>query len=193
LVRTPEELDEALFIDACDPSSFNGVLRSLLRPQARLVDTAREFAILNMAGFDANIVYAHIKYHYAFWRPFQAINFAHEDNNAATDKDPTWTSNIPTPSHPEYPSAHMTVTTSMLQLIARLEGDSGAVDLTAAASPFYPGGTKTFENLAAISDAGVEARVNIGFHFRSTCDVSQIVGRAIGDYVVDNAIPLRGH
>jgi len=192
-VRTPAELDEALFLDACDESSFNGVLRSLLRPHTRLVDTAREFAILNMTAFDSFIVFASIKYHYAFWRPFQAINFADEDNNPATDKDSTWTPVLPTPSHPEYPSAHLLLFTSMLRVIARLEGDCRTVEVTAATSPYYPGGTKSFESLAAISDASKEARINVGFHYRNSTNVGQMVGRELGDYVVDNAIPLRGH
>lgn len=164
------------------------MLRSKLHPHARLVDTAREFAVVNMTTWDAFVVVFHIKYHHALWRPLQAINYADEDNNVATDKDPTWTSKIPTPSHPEYPSAHVTLYTATLCAIARLEGESGAVDLTAPTSPFYPGGTKTFESLAAISDAGIEARVNIGFHFHSTGDVSQILGREIGDYVADHAL-----
>jgi hypothetical protein len=192
-VRTAAELDEALFLDACDPSSFNGVLRSRLHPHTRLVDTAREFAILNMAAFDSYLVFATIKYHYAFWRPFQAINYADEDNNPATEKDSTWTSVIPTPSHPEYPSAHLTYFTAMLRVLARLEGDCQTVEVTAAASPAYPGGTKTFDSLAAISNAAKESRINLGFHFRNSTNIGQMIGRELGDYVVDNAIPLRGH
>lgn len=111
----------------------------------------------------------------------------------ATVKDSMWTSVIPTPSHPEYPSAHVTYFTSMLRVLARLEGDCQTVEVTAAASPAYPGGTKTFDSLAAISDAAKEARINVGFHFRNSTNIGQMIGREIGDYVVDNAIPLRGH
>jgi len=192
-VRTPAELDEALFLDACDESSINGVLRSLLRPQTRLVDTAREFALINMAAFDSFCVFMRIKYEHAFWRPFQAINFADEDNNAATEKDSTWVPKLPTPSHPEYISAHVALYTAMLRAIARLEGDGRAVDLTAAASTFYPGGTKTYGSLTAIGDACKEARINVGFHFRQSTEVGQIVGDEIGDFVVDHSLLPLGH
>ena len=67
------------------------------------------------------------------------------------------------------------------------------VELTAADSPFHPGGKKSFDSLAAISDAAIEARINVGFHFRETCEISQILGRAIGDAVVESALPPRTH
>ena len=195
-VRTAAELDEALFIDAADVAGFNRLLRSKLHPHARLVDNARTFALFNLGAYDAAMVFFRLKYHHALWRPFQAIRYANEDNNPATNPDVTWTSYLPTPPHPEYISAHVTLFTTMVRIAARLEGDDGAVEFTAAASAAYPGGTKTFESLAAISDACAAARVNIGFHFRETTAISQVVGREIGDEIVDNhLLPRRssGH
>jgi hypothetical protein len=187
-VRTAADLELALFIDACDLANMNGVLRSKVNANARLVDTAREFALFNMTAFDTQVVFFRIKYRHAFWRPFQAIRYADLVENAAITKDETWTSRIPTPPHPEYISAHVTYFTSMLQVAARLEGDSHPVDLVAAASAFHPGGTKSFASLAAISNATVQARIDVGYHFRETGEISQIVAREIGNYVVDHAL-----
>jgi hypothetical protein len=192
-VRTAAELDEARFLDACDVCGLNGLLRSLVRPHARLVDNARAFALLNMGAYDSALVFFRFKYKYALWRPFQAIRYADEDNNAATDKDAAWASYLPTPPHPEYPSAHVTLFTTMEHIVARLAGDCGEVNLTAAASAFYPGGTKSFESLAAISEACADARVNVGFHFRDTGETSRILGRAIADEIVENNLLPRGH
>jgi hypothetical protein len=191
-VRTAAELDEALFLDACDVAGLNRLLRSLLRSHDRLVDNARTFALFNMTAFDATIVFFRIKYQHALWRPFQAIRYADEDNNAATVPDAAWTSYLPTPPHPEYISAHVTLFTALLRVVARLEGDCHAVELTAAASAVYPGGTKTYESLDVISDAAVNARVNVGFHFRETGEISQVLGREIGDYMVENSLEPRG-
>jgi hypothetical protein len=192
VVRTAAELDEALFLDAADPAGLNEILRARIRPQAKLVDNARAFALLNFGGYDATMVFFRFKYHYAFWRPFQAIRYADEDNNAATTADPTWNSYLPTPPHPEYPSAHVTLFTTMTYITARLTGDSGEVDFTATPSAFFPGGTRTFASLAAISDACVAARVNVGYHFRQTTQVSQILAHEIGEEIVDNYLLPRG-
>ncbi|MEO6001685.1 MAG: vanadium-dependent haloperoxidase [Opitutus sp.] len=185
-VRTAAELEQALFIDACDVAGLNRLLRSVLHPQARLVDNARKFALFNMTAFDATVVFFRLKYHHALWRPFQAIRYA------ASAPDITWTSYLPTPPHPEYVSAHVTLFTALVHVAERFEGETGSVNLTAAASAFYPGGTKSFESLSAISDVSVEARINVGFHFRQTVQVSQILGRAIGDEIVDNYLAPRG-
>lgn len=192
-VRTAAELDEALFLDAADVAGLNRLLRSKLHPQARLVDNARAFALFNMGAYDAAMVFFRLKYHHALWRPFQAIRYANEDNNPATDPDVTWASYLPTPPHPEYVSAHVTLFTTLVRIAARLTGDCGPVEFTAAASAAYPGGTKTYESLAAISDACADARVNIGFHFRQTAAISQILGREIGDEIVEHHLLPRGH
>jgi hypothetical protein len=127
------------------------------------------------------------------WRPFQAIRYASEDANAATVADPTWSSYLPTPPHPDYVSGHVTLFTTLVRVIARLQGDNGPIELTSAASNAYPGGTKTYPSLVAISDACCEARVNIGFHFRETTEVSRILARHIADEIVDEHLQPRGN
>lgn len=188
-VRTAEEEYEALFLHAADQASLNQLLRSLVSPHARLVDNARVFALMNGAYHDATIALFQAKYAHQLWRPFQAVNNADLDNNAATTKPgTTWAPLRGTPPHPEYPSAHVTLFTSMLRVMSRLVGDLHAVDFYAPgyASPL------TYESLEAISDASVDARVDIGYHFRETGEISQIIGRAIADHLVDSAMrPLR--
>lgn len=188
-VRTSEELDDALFLDACDLATLNDLLRSTLHGRPRLVDSARAFALLNMGWFDTVIVVCRCKYEYALWRPFQAIRYADEDNNPATAPDPAWNSYLPTPSHPAYVSVFITTRAALLQIIARLAGDCGPVELTAYRSGPYPGGTKTFESLDAVSDACVDARVNVGLQYRDSAETSQVLGRHIGDYVFRRCLP----
>lgn len=189
VVRTDEETASALYLHAADYASLNHLLRSLVSPNAQLVDNARAFAVFNFTAFDATVVFVRLKYKYSLWRPFQAINYADEDNNPATVKDATWVPFVqPTPSHPEYPSAHVLLFTSLVRVAARLAGDNGPVVLTA------PGftETRTFASLSAISDASIEARINIGYHFRESCEIGQVIGNALGDYEFEHALqPLR--
>jgi hypothetical protein len=182
-VRTAEQTAHALFNHACDGGSLNQLLRSLVSPKAQLVENARAFALLNMAPFDAGIAIFRAKYQYSLWRPFQAINYANEVPNAAITQDATWASMLPTPSHPEYPSAHLGFLTSGLQVIARLVGDTGPVEFSAPT--FAP---RTYASLAAISDATIEARIYLGFHYREAGEAGQVIGRAVGDYIVDHAL-----
>ena len=72
-----------------------------------LADNARGMAMLWVAQADARITCFESKYFYDFWRPTSAIRFADTDGNAATTMDAAWTPVVPTPNHPEYPSAHM--------------------------------------------------------------------------------------
>ena len=60
-----------------------------------------------IACFDA-------KYHYWFWRPFQAIPQADTDGNPQTVADPSWRPLGATPNFPEYPSAHACHSTAVV-------------------------------------------------------------------------------
>ena len=128
----------------------------------------------------------------ALWRPFQAIRYADEDNNPATDPDPSWNSYLPTPSHPAYVSVFVTTRVALLDLIAGLEGDCGPVSFAAYASGPYPGGTKTFTSVAEISDACVDARVNVGLQYRDSAETSRWVGHAIAGSILTDSLPPVG-
>ena len=55
--------------------------------QKSVVDQARVFALMNMAGSDALIVGWGAKYAIQFWRPETAIRNADSDGNDATSAD----------------------------------------------------------------------------------------------------------
>jgi hypothetical protein len=63
-----------------------------------LVDeSARLFALLNIAMADAAICAWDARYVYNFWRPVTAIRAGDSDGNPATTPDPGWSSFIATP------------------------------------------------------------------------------------------------
>ena len=53
------------------------------------MQTARMLAMAHVAGGDAMIACFDAKYHYWFWRPYQAIQLADTDGNPDTVADPT--------------------------------------------------------------------------------------------------------
>ena len=89
--RTSEQTTQALFWTDYDIRQWNdGMLRLAAARGLGLVQTARMLATAHVAGGDAMIACFDAKYHYWFWRPYQAIPQADTDNNPATVADPTW-------------------------------------------------------------------------------------------------------
>lgn len=186
-VRTPAQTDLALLIAVVDPVDLNGLFRRLNSSKATLVENARAFALLNIAGIDAGIVLQKCKYKYGLWRPFQAIPHADIDGNAATTADPAWVPFRPTPSHPEYISGHCCNSAAILGVAIALLGDEIPFTLTTSA-PGAPGLTAAFTRFSDLSSATVEARIDIGFHFRTACEIGQELGYRIARQIVGNVL-----
>ena len=82
-------------VEATAKSDTYGTFRQRTRRSLnRLGDSARLFALANLAGADAGIRAWESKKHYNFWRPITAIQqLLPEDNdkNPLTKADATWT------------------------------------------------------------------------------------------------------
>jgi membrane-associated phospholipid phosphatase len=182
-IRTGTQTQLSLLWAASGPLEENAVARSVVPRGYALADTARFFALINFAACDGMIAGFDAKYHYGFWRPFHAIRLADTDGNPATEPDPSWTSLIPAPNHPEYISTHSTVTGATMRVLALLLGNQTPFTLS---SPALPGVTVTYQSF---SDAAVEvglSRIWGGIHFRTACEVGRAVGESIADQAVTN-------
>jgi membrane-associated phospholipid phosphatase len=182
-IRTETQTELSLLWAATSPLDENTVARSVAPRRYALADTARFFALINFAACDGMIAGFDAKYHYGFWRPFHAIRLADTDGNPATEPDPSWTSLIPAPNHPEYISTHSTVTGATMRVLALLLGNQTPFTLS---SPALPGVTVTYQSF---SDAAVEvglSRIWGGIHFRTACEVGRAVGESIADQAVTN-------
>jgi membrane-associated phospholipid phosphatase len=182
-IRTATQTQLSLLWAAAGSLEENAVARSVVPRRYALADTARFFALINFAACDGMIAGFDAKYHYGFWRPFHAIRLADTDGNPATEPDPSWTSLIPAPNHPEYISTHSTVTAASMRVLALLLGNQTPFTLS---SPDLPGVTVTYQSF---SDAAVEvglSRIWGGIHFRTACEVGRAVGESIADQAVTN-------
>jgi hypothetical protein len=113
--RTPAQTEQALFWTDHDIRQWNdGLLRLAAARGLDLVQTARMLAMAHVAGGDAMIACFDAKYHYWFWRPYQAIPQADTAGNPATVADPSWQPLRTTPNFPEYPSAHACHSTAIV-------------------------------------------------------------------------------
>ena len=179
--RTPEQTVEARFWTDHDLRQWNdGMLRLAAQRGLDLVESARMLAMAHVAGGDAMIACFDAKYHYWFWRPFQAIPLADTDGNRRTVADPTWLPLGTTPNFPEYPSAHACHTTAVVAALDSFLGtDKVAFTLDSRAT----GTTQTYDRLRDVVKDVDLARVLVGFHFRNSDLEGSTLGRKVGRYV----------
>ena len=129
----------------------------------------------HVAGGDAMIACFDAKYHYWFWRPYQAIHAA---------GDATWQPLGATPNFPEYPSAHACHSTAVVEALDAFFGtDKVALTLTSRA-PVVTDRTRTYGRLHDVVKDVDWARVLVGFHFRNSDLQGSALGRKVGRYVV---------
>jgi hypothetical protein len=154
--------------------------------------SARAFALVNMAISDALVASMDTKYHYLFWRPVTAIRAGHLDGNPLTEPDGGWTPLITTPSFPSYPSAHASAGYAARRVAERIFGVRGAAfTLT---HPGVPGVTLSYASLRELTDDIDDARVYGGIHFRFDQEAGGRLGRQVGSYIYKHHLnPVHGH
>jgi hypothetical protein len=186
-VRTPAQTAIALFWNANVISQQNQLYRDVaVQHGLDLVDTVRLLAMGDMTVSDAGIACFDSKYHYLHWRPYTAIRNADLDGNPATTADPSWTPLIPTPNHPEYPSAHGCSTSAVTQVIANALGTSN-INVTVMGAT--GGGTalttsQHFDTVQQLQDQLLDARVWAGLHWRNSDVVGENLGNTLASWVL---------
>jgi hypothetical protein len=181
-VRRPEQTTQALFWNDHDLRQWNDAMLALAAARGLdRRDTARMLAIAHVAGGDAMIACFDAKYFYWFWRPYQAIPRAGDDENNATEADSTWQPLRPTPNHPEYPSAHACHTSATA---TALEGFFGTDRVSFSIDSRITNTVRTYRRFhEAIKDVD-RARVLAGFHFRNSDQEGATLGRKVATYVI---------
>ena len=185
--RTAEQTAIATLWEPTSPLTYNAVLRAMPElKQKSMVEQARVFALLNMAGSDAFIVGWRIKYLLLFWRPETAIRNADSDANDATTADPTWEGlRSPFPGHPEYPSGHALFTGVAEAVLRDFFGTDRAT--TTVINP-DANITRTFTSFSEMAKSVEDARVWAGIHFRSADIDGTEMGRQIAAYALKNSM-----
>jgi hypothetical protein len=182
--RTPEQTLQARFWTDHDIRQWNDGLLNLAAARGLgLMQTARLLAIAHVAGGDAMIACFDAKYHYWFWRPYQAIALADTDGNPDTLADPSWKPLGSTPNFPEYPSAHACHSTAVVKTLDAFFGtDKVPFTLDSRATNT----TRHYHRLHDIVKDVDWARVLVGFHFRNSDRQGSALGRKVGRYVADH-------
>jgi len=193
-MRTAEQTDLAYFYSDNFPVQWNRTLRAIAgRYLHRSGDTARLFALANLATADALITSWDSKRFYAVWRPVTAIQEGEADGNPATAGDPAWQPLINTPNYPDYTSGANCVTGAMTRTLELFFGtDRVAFEVTSLA----PLAVQKVRRYTRFSDAAkdvVDARVYLGIHFRFADLAARAQGRSVADWTFDHfLLPLGG-
>jgi hypothetical protein len=183
-VRTLLQTHIAQFWQSNVPPTWNEVTRSLVESRhLGLRESARLLAIQNLTAADAAINCWNDKYHYDFWRPWNAIPRAAEDENDATEPDPNWKPLISAP-YPEHPSGHMCLDGAHLGVLAWFFG-TDAISFSVLSIPF-PGERRVFSRFSDALAEITDARVWAGLHFRTADLQGQQLGKNAAEYVTSN-------
>jgi hypothetical protein len=188
-MRTPDQSEFALFWALNTPLAWNRIAAQISAARGlTLSQNAHLFALLNVTLSDALIACWDSKYRYVFWRPITAIRAG----LTPADADPSWEpwldSLTGTPAHPEYPSAHSSMSGAAAFLLAAAFGENTAFSVTSEVRP----GTRSFTSFSEAIAEIVDARVFGGIHFRTSCLRANTLGRAVADYVSRHAMRARG-
>ena len=153
---------------------MNVVTEAIEQTGADLGTAAQTYAKAGIAIRDAQLVLFRSKYVYNLIRPISYIR---------SYIDPTWNTVIPTPNHPEYPSAHGYITSATVRAAAWVLGN----DITVVDSTYKFRGTgyepRTFSSLDAVGYESGISRLYAGIHYLPSINVGIDYGRMLGDRV----------
>jgi membrane-associated phospholipid phosphatase len=191
--RTADQTEVAVFWAADRPDTFrppgqwNQIAETVAIAQGTsLLNSARLFALLNIAEADAGIAAWATKYQFNQPRPITVIHsIAGLDGLSSTVADPNWQSFLSTPPFPDYVSGHSTFGGAAAEVLTAFYGNN--YNLTVS-SQEIPG---TFRNFRSFQEAAAEngvSRIYGGVHVQSANIDGQALGRRVADYVLANLL-----
>ena len=201
--RTADETDAAIFWQDHAHALFNRIFRTLAASQnLGIADSARLFAMENLAAADAAIGCWNDKYYWQFWRPITAIREADTDGNPDTEADPTWLplfdpatpvcsgAPLATPPFPDHPSGHACATSAFVYTLKNFFG-TDKIGFSAFSNKSCT--TRNFDRFSDALKEVINARVWAGIHFRTADMQGAVLGKKVARYLKKHYFqPVRG-
>lgn len=184
LTRTPAQTDLAHFWSENFVAQWNRALRAIAEPHVPDIgDSARLFALANLAAADSAITAWESKFHFNFWRPITAIREGDNDGNSRTVGEAGWNSLIATPPYPDYTSGANNLTGAFTRILELFFGtDEFSFSVTSTA-PLAIQKTRNFTSFSQVAQEVVDARVYLGIHFRFADDAARTQGGRVAHWV----------
>jgi PAP2 superfamily len=178
--RTPDQTEIALFWMESSPLKWSRIARTVATQKGlNQWQSARLFAIMDMALADGYLAMVTSKNYYNFWRPVTAIR---------ASGDTSWTPFQITPPNQDYPSGHSIEGGVGAEVLKQFFGtdqisfkDCGAT--LPAGSTCYDSTPvlRSYTSFTQAADENAYSRVLIGFHFRNATKVGTEYGRKIAE------------
>jgi hypothetical protein len=180
-----EEQSDLAWLDPM--AQYTPVLRLLAADPARSRrGKVQLLAALGTTIVDSSIAAFEAKYVHLHWRPVTAIRAADTDGDPRTSPDPSWTPNLLTPPHPEYPSGHAVTAGAAEYVLSHLVGPRTPVSFTISyARGTGPTVTRTYRRgtpWSVLTRDNIDARVLAGVHFRFSDEVGAELGRDVARF-----------
>jgi hypothetical protein len=188
--RTPDQTEAAIWWD--DPRLVEWAIKRQLATTHRLgtLQTARMFAMVDVAAADTLIACYQEKKRWHFWRPVTAVPLAGTDGNPATEPDPAWAPLRTTAPSPEYPSGHACFTAATTTALRTFFGRD---DLSFSAHSTDSGTTRHYRSLSQAMAELDQARVWAGVHYRFATRDGHRLGSSVSHAVLGHAFGPRGN
>jgi hypothetical protein len=185
--RSPEQDAIARFYNVSPVELLNRTFRTISQTKGlSLVEDARLFGMLNIAGADAIINCWNDKRFHAFWRPITAIREGANDGNSRTVGDRNWTPLEPTPPYSDHTSGYNCVAGSLMNAGKAFFGVDRMDFSVVRIAPNVANVTRQYHRLTDVVDDTMDARVYQGIHFRSADIQGARIGRHVAEWVDDN-------
>ncbi len=191
--RTAEQKDIGYFYSDNFLAQWNRALRAIaINHLRRTGDSARLFALANMAMADAFITSWDSKVFHNFWRPLTAIREAASDGNPGTEPDAAWQPLINTPNYPDYTSGANNLTGAVTRTLSLYFGRDKFTWSVTSNAPLAVRKTRAYARFSAAADDVVDARVFLGIHFRFADTAARTQGRRVAEWAFNHfLLPLR--
>ena len=134
---------------------------------------ALTYVKVGLAMHDAGIVLFTNKYQFNTIRPVTYIRIY---------IDPTWSTYIPTPNHPEFPSGHSTTGGGVLTMMSKIFGENFQITLHTYDYLNYP--PRSYTSFTQLNNEISDSRFYGGLHYRATLEKSTEQGKKVANNIL---------
>ena len=182
--RTPEQTQIAYFWALNYVTQWNLALRDIAAAHIdNIGDSARLFALANLAMADAGITAWDSKKHFVFWRPVTAIQEGDNDGNPRTHGDTQWKPLINTPNYPDHTSGANNLTGAITRILALFFKTDHFTFQVTSNFPLASPPMRTYTRFSDAAKDVVNARIYLGIHFRFADTAARRQGQQVANWV----------
>ena len=135
---------------------------------------ALTYVKVGLAQHDATVVLFTNKYQFNTIRPVTYIR---------AYIDPNWSTYVPTPNHPEFPSGHSTAGGGALTMMSNIFGEDFHITLHTYDYLNYP--SRSYTSFTQLSNEISDSRFYGGLHYRATLAKSTEQGKKVAENILD--------